>query len=134
MKIHDQAQNLGIRVGTIQVAVFVLLAILGVRLYYLQVVKGEYYSDKAENQRIRMIPIPAPRGAIFDRNGKLLVDSRPTYNVTLSNEPIKKVDTTDRVDDYARGLGVDGVELLFAVDGENRDAVGLLVDDCFEVH
>lgn len=107
MKLNDQAQNLGIRVGTIQVIAFVLLAILGVRLYYLQIVKGDYYSDKAENQRIRLIPIPAPRGAIFDRSGKLLVDSRPTYNVTLSNEPIKKIDITDRIEDYARGLNVD---------------------------
>ena len=107
MKIYDHTQNLGIRVGTIQVIAFVLLAILGARLYYLQVVKGEYYSDKAENQRIRLIPIPAPRGAIFDRHGKILVDSRPTYNVTLSNEPIKKIDVTDRLDDYARGLNVD---------------------------
>ena len=112
MKLQDQAQNLGIRVGTIQVIAFVLLAILGVRLYYLQVVKGDYYSDKAENQRIRLIPIPAPRGAIFDRNGKLLVDSRPTYNITLSNEPIKKIDITDRLDDYARGLNVDRQYLL----------------------
>ena len=71
------------RVGTIQVLAFILLAILGVRLYYLQIIKGDYYSEKAENQRIRLIPIPAPRGAIFDRNGKILVDSRPTYNVVL---------------------------------------------------
>ncbi len=107
MKLYDQAQNLNVRVGTIQVAAFVLLTLLGVRLYYLQVVKGEYYENKAENQRIRLIPIPAPRGAIFDRNGKLLVDSRPTYNVTLSNEPIKKIDVTDRLDDYAQGMNVD---------------------------
>jgi penicillin-binding protein 2 len=107
MKLNDQAQNLGVRVGAIQVIAFVFLAILGVRLYYLQLVKGEYYSDKAENQRIRLIPIPAPRGAIFDRNGKLLVDSRPTYNVTLSNEPIKKIDITERFEDYAGGLNVD---------------------------
>jgi len=107
MKVYDHTQNLGIRVGTIQVIAFVLLSILGARLYYLQVVKGEYYETKAENQRIRLIPIPAPRGAILDRNGKLLVDSRPTYNVTLSNEPIKKIDVTDRIDDYAGGLNVD---------------------------
>ena len=107
MKLYDHTQNLGIRVGTIQIIGFVLLAILGARLYYLQVAKGEYYEDKAENQRIRKIPIPAPRGAIFDRNGKILVDSRPTYNVTLSNEPIKKIDVSDRIDDYARGLNVD---------------------------
>jgi penicillin-binding protein 2 len=107
MKVYDHTQNLGIRVGTIQVIAFVLLSILGARLYYLQVVKGEYYETKAENQRIRLIPIPAPRGAILDRNGKLLVDSRPTYNVTLSNEPIKKIDVSERVDDYAGGLNVD---------------------------
>jgi penicillin-binding protein 2 len=107
MKIYDHTQNLGIRVSTIQIIMFVLLTILGARLYYLQLVKGEYYADKAENQRIRLIPIPAPRGAILDRNGKILVDSRPTYNVTLSNEPIKKIDVTDRLEDYARGLNVD---------------------------
>lgn len=107
MKVYDHTQNLGIRVGTIQVIAFIFLAILGARLYYLQVVKGDYYADKAENQRIRHIPIPAPRGAIFDRHGKILVDSRPTYNVTLSNEPIKKIDVTDRIDDYARGLNVE---------------------------
>jgi len=107
MKINDHAQNLAARVWTIQIVAFVLLGLLGVRLYFLQIVKGDYYSERAENQRIRLIPIPAPRGAIFDRNGKLLVDSRPTYNVVLSNEPIKKIDVTDRIDDYARGLGLD---------------------------
>ncbi len=107
MKLYDHAQNLNYRIGAIHVLAFMLLTILGARLYYLQIVKGEYYSDKAENQRIRLIPIPAPRGAIFDRSGKLLVDSRPTYNVTLSNEPIKKIDVSDRIDDYAQGLNVD---------------------------
>ncbi len=93
--------------STIQVFAFILLALLGVRLYYLQIVQGDYYSERAENQRVRLIPIPAPRGAIFDRNGKILVDSRPTYNVVLSNEPLKKIDVNDRVDDYSRGLGLD---------------------------
>src|SRR3954468_12301970 len=107
MKLYDHTQNLGLRVGTIQIIAFVLLTILGARLYYLQIVKGEYYDEKAENQRVRLIPIPAPRGAIFDRNGKILVDSRSTYNITLANEPIKKIDVNERVDDYARGLSLD---------------------------
>src|SRR5438046_583985 len=104
MKIGDHIQNLSLRIGTIQGLAFVLLVLLGVRLYYLQVVKGDYYNERAENQRVRLIPIPAPRGAIFDRNGKLLVDSRPTYNVVLSNEPLKQVNVNDRVGDYSRGL------------------------------
>ena len=107
MKLNEQSQNLGARIITIQIVAFVVLAILGVRLYYLQIVQGDYWAGRAENQRVRLIPIPAPRGAIFDRNGKILVDSRPTYNVVLSNEPIKKVDVTSRVGDYALGLGLD---------------------------
>ena len=107
MKLNEHSQNVVLRIGTIQVIAFLLLSILGARLYYLQVVKGDYYSERAENQRIRHIPIPAPRGVIFDRNGKILVDSRPTYNVVLSNEPIKTIDVTSRVKDYARGLSIE---------------------------
>src|SRR5215218_6707010 len=107
MKLNEQGQNLFGRIGTIQIVAFVLLTILRVRLYYLQVVQGAYCSDRAGTQRIRLIPIPAPRGAIFDRDGKILVDSRPTYNVVLSNEPIKKIDVTERIDEYADGLGLD---------------------------
>lgn len=107
MKIGDQVQNLGIRVIAIQAIAFVLLGLLGVRLYYLQIVRGEYYSDRAESQRVRFIPIPAPRGAILDRNGKMLVDSRPTYNVVLSNEPLKKINVSERIEEYSRGLNLD---------------------------
>lgn len=107
MKLNEHSQNLGLRIGVIQIVAFVLLTILGARLYYLQVVKGEHYSERAENQRIRHIPIPAPRGVIFDRNGKILVDSRPTWNVVLSNEPIKKIDVTSRVEEYADGLNLE---------------------------
>ncbi|HMS40168.1 MAG TPA: hypothetical protein PKE69_08085, partial [Pyrinomonadaceae bacterium] len=107
MKLYDHVQNLSGRVAAIHVIAFVLLTILGVRLYYLQIVRGDYFAEKAENQRIRLIPIPAPRGAIFDRNGKILVDSRSTYNITLNKEPIKKVDITDRIGDYAQGLALE---------------------------
>lgn len=107
MKLNDHSQNLFLRISTIQVIAFTLLAVLGVRLYYLQMVKGDYYSEKAENQRIRIIRTPAPRGAIFDRNGKLLVDSRSTYNVILNREPIKTINPVERLDVYSRGLQID---------------------------
>lgn len=123
MKIGDQIQNLGARVGTIQVLAFVLLTLLGVRLYFLQIVRGEYYNDRAESQRVRFIPLPAPRGAIFDRHGRLLVDSRPTYNVVLSNEPLKNINVNERVDDYSRGLNLDRqfvVERLSLIKQQNE--------------
>src|SRR5688572_27653603 len=132
MKIGDHVQNLSARVGTIQVVGFILLTVLGVRLYFLQIVRGDYYSDRAESQRMRFIPIPAPRGAILDRNGKLLVDSRPTYNVVLSNEPLKTINVNDRIEDYSRGLNIDRqfvVERLNLIKQQNEFEAMVLKDN-----
>jgi len=107
MRIIDYSQNLPIRIGIIQWVAYLILVLLGARLFYLQIIKGEYYSERAESQRIRFIPIPAPRGAILDRYGRILVDSRPSYIVTLSAEQIKSINPYERVDDYARGLKLD---------------------------
>jgi penicillin-binding protein 2 len=107
MKFEDETQNLKLRMTIIHGLVFVILAVLGTRLYYLQVVNGEYYAERAENQRVRHLRIPAPRGAIFDRNGKLLVDSRSSYNIILSREDMKGKDWGEMVAPLSEGLGVD---------------------------
>lgn len=107
MKFVDDGQNLRARLGTIQFLLFLMLAGLGVRLYFLQIAKGAYYAERAENQKLRLLPIPAPRGVIFDRNGVLLVDSRPIYNIILSREDVKKRDFTELVAPLAYGLEID---------------------------
>ncbi|HEY9283370.1 MAG TPA: penicillin-binding protein 2 [Pyrinomonadaceae bacterium] len=107
MKFEDESQNLRLRLRIIQVVVLVLLAVLGTRLYFLQVVNGAYYAERAENQRVRLLPIPAPRGVIFDRHGKILVDSRPIYNVILSREEMKNRDYAALVEPLSAELGVD---------------------------
>lgn len=107
MKFNDSSQSLSARIRFIQVGAFILLSILGARLYYLQIIKGEYYSERAENQRVRLIPILAPRGAIFDRNGKILVDSRPIYNIVIANDSIRQLDLAGRLNIYAAGLSLD---------------------------
>jgi penicillin-binding protein 2 len=111
MKFEDDSQNLRSRLRVIQIVVVLMIAALGVRLYYLQIVKGPYYAERAENQRIRLLPIPAPRGVILDRNNKLLVDSRPIYNVILSREDIKGKDFNELIKLYARGLRVEAEDL-----------------------
>jgi penicillin-binding protein 2 len=116
MKFEDDSQNLRSRLRVIQIVMVLMIAALGVRLYYLQIVKGPYYAERAENQRIRLLPIPAPRGVIFDRNNKLLVDSRPIYNVILSREDIKGKDFAELVKPYAMGLSVDPEELTVRFD------------------
>jgi penicillin-binding protein 2 len=107
MKFEDETQNLKMRVAVIHGLVLAILVVLGARLYFLQVISGDYYAERAENQRIRRLRIPAPRGAIFDRNGKLLVDSRSTYNIVLAGEDMKGKDWNEFVAPLSEGLDVD---------------------------
>src|SRR5689334_18528521 len=107
MKFEDTSQNLRARLRFIQVLVIAMLGLLSVRLYVLQVVRGDRYAEIAVNQRRRRLPIPAPRGMIFDREGRVIVDSRPIYNVILSREDVKGKDLTSLVEPLAEGLSVD---------------------------
>lgn len=64
----------------IVIAIFVILV---TRLFYLQIVEGEYYHSKAEGNRLRMLSVTAARGIMYDRNGQILVGSRPAYTVSI---------------------------------------------------
>ncbi|HHT27603.1 MAG TPA: penicillin-binding protein 2 [Firmicutes bacterium] len=67
-------------IGFLLVAVY---AVMTARLWYLQVVRGEHYMQLADVNRIRVVPIRAPRGAIYDRYGQPLVRNRFSYTVSL---------------------------------------------------
>ncbi len=107
MKFEDSSQNLRARLRFIQGLIVLVLGLLAVRLYVLQMVRGEYYAGITENQRRRRLPIPAPRGAIFDRDGNKLVDSLPIYNLILSREDVKGKDLNSLVNPLSEGLGLD---------------------------
>ena len=107
MKFEDSSQNLRARLRFVQGLVVLMLGLLSVRLYVLQVVRGERYAEIAENQRRRRLPIPAPRGVIFDREGRVLVDSRPIYNVILSREDVKGKDLNALIEPLSEGLTVE---------------------------
>lgn len=63
-----------------------LFFILGLRLFYLQIIKGDYYRVRSENNRIRTVFVPPPRGIIYDRKGRPLVRNRPAFNVEFVTE------------------------------------------------
>ncbi|HIE64637.1 MAG: penicillin-binding protein 2 [Nitrospira sp.] len=71
--------------GLIAFALFLLL----LRAWYLQIVQGEYYLELSENNRLRVIETPPPRGRIYDRNGSVLVNNPPSNNlyVVLGDMP-----------------------------------------------
>src|SRR6187431_718701 len=109
MKFEDSSQNLRGRIWLVQICVVLLLALLGVRLYYLQLVRGPYYAEIAQNQRIRLLPIPAPRGNILANDGKTaLANSSPIYNVILSREDLGTRELTSLTKPLAEALGIDG--------------------------
>jgi len=60
-----------------------VFAALFFRLFFLQIIEGENYRLLSENNCIRLQKIDSPRGLIYDRNGTLLVDNRPSYDVGL---------------------------------------------------
>jgi penicillin-binding protein 2 len=64
------------------------------RLWYLQVMRGDYFRNRSENNRLRTRYIPAPRGLIFDRNGKVLVRNRPSFNLEIIIEDTNDVKST----------------------------------------
>ncbi|MBB3332206.1 penicillin-binding protein 2 [Halomonas campaniensis] len=76
------------------VLVFALTGLLMGRLAYLQVVQHEVYSTRSEKNRVRVEPLPPTRGLIYDRNGVLLAENRPTYNLTLVRERVDDLDAT----------------------------------------
>lgn len=74
--------------------VIVLTSLLTGRLAYLQITQHDLYSTRSEKNRVRVEPLPPNRGLIYDRNGTLLAENRPTYNLTLVRERVDNLDDT----------------------------------------
>ena len=68
--------------------------VLLVRLWYLQAVKGDYYQEQAESNRIRPVKLRPPRGIIYDRYGRPLVENVLTFDVSLVPEDAPDLDAT----------------------------------------
>ncbi len=71
------------RVIVLALAVICVFAAFGQRLFYLQFVRGDYYRELADRQRLNVIPIPAPRGIIYAGDGTPLVRNIPSWSVTI---------------------------------------------------
>lgn len=90
------------------VGVFVFLA---VSYWDLQVRNEEFYSEKAQQNQIKSLPIPAPRGKILDRDGRIIVDNHSSYRVILSRENLRE----EHLRPIAAGLNLDAEELATKV-------------------
>src|SRR6185312_5195200 len=75
--------GLAVRVAIISAIAIALFSVIFFRLWYLQVLSGEQYVREANANRVRDLPIPAPRGQILDREGRAIVASRTTNAVQI---------------------------------------------------
>ncbi len=76
------------------VIVLLLIGILIGRLYYLQVIQHDQLSAVSDDNRIQLQPVAPTRGLIYDRNGTLLADNRPSYSITLLKEKVGDLEHT----------------------------------------
>tara|TARA_B100000686_G_C16797012_1_gene983144 strand:- start:1508 stop:3385 length:1878 start_codon:yes stop_codon:yes gene_type:complete len=67
---------------------------LGVRVWYLQIIHGQYFRELSKNNRIRMVSLPGYRGLIKDRNGVALVNIRPSFNLYITPEDVRDLSVT----------------------------------------
>jgi len=90
------------------VAIFLFL-ISG--FWQLQIQSPEVYSERAERNRVKVIPVGAPRGKILDRDGRVIVDNQQSWSVILSRENLKM----DHLHEIAEGLHLDYDDLTRTV-------------------
>jgi penicillin-binding protein 2 len=87
--------QLALRVAVLGVAAFILFGIIFFRLWYLQVLSGDQYLRQAQTNRVRLERIPAPRGAIVDRDGNPLVKNRQATVIKIDPEKLPEQERTD---------------------------------------
>jgi penicillin-binding protein 2 len=98
-----------IRLTAVQYALLGIFLVLAFGLWRLQVARNDYYNTLAEQNRIKQVPILAPRGKILDREGRIIVDNYPSFSVLLLRD--QKRDILADADKIAPGLHMEPDEL-----------------------
>lgn len=83
MQVREHRDDLVKRVRLLTGLAVAFLVVITGTFWSVQIVHGEYYRGLAENNRLRKLPVRAPRGLIYDREGRLLVENVPSYDLLL---------------------------------------------------
>jgi penicillin-binding protein 2 len=87
----------------------ILTLFLVSRFFYLQIVQYDVYATLSDQNRIQVQPLPPIRGLIYDRNGELLADNTPSFNLTITPERVDEMDET--ISHLAKLLTLEGAEI-----------------------
>jgi penicillin-binding protein 2 len=99
-----------VRTAHLGILVVLALSLLAGRLWQLQAIEGGRYLELSEQNRIRDLVVPAPRGVIFDRRGQPLVSNRASFTVAIL--PMEVRDAQRVADALSRVLDLDSAEIL----------------------
>jgi penicillin-binding protein 2 len=102
---YEERRQIRLRLGILRFIALAIFLLLGARLYWIQIVNHEAYGEMAQQNRLRKLPIKAPRGSILDRRGVVLVGNRSSYNIVVSREDMKSIETEAEL--LADHLGLD---------------------------
>ena len=101
---HEDFRHLQSRLTFLRLALLIGVFLLFSRVGYLQVIKGGYYRDLSEQNRVRTLPIRSARGLIFDRRGELLANNIPSFNLYATVEDTKDLNGLAVSLEYLIGL------------------------------
>src|SRR5213080_4820781 len=97
------------KLSAVQYVLLLVMVILVARLWKLQVGGNDRYETLAEQNRVRKMPILAPRGKILDREGRIIVDNYPSFSVLLLREQLKT--NPPDIEKIADGLHIPAEEI-----------------------
>jgi cell division protein FtsI/penicillin-binding protein 2 len=115
----DARRSAGVRLQVIQYAVAAAFVALAVGFWTLQVADNAKYREMAENNHLRTIPLRAPRGVLFDRNGRVLVENRYSFNISIVREQVRDLDAS--MQELARVTGADEASIRDTVRRRRRE-------------
>ena len=113
-QVREHKEDLLQRLPRLQLVLFGLLLLIAARFWFVQVVSGDYYLELAENNRVRELPLKAPRGLIYERQGRLVAENVASYNLVL--DPSRSQDLERALAFAERCLDQPASELAQALD------------------
>ena len=115
----EDRRKAGTRLTGLQALIGGVFAVLAIGFWVLQVVQHQQYNEMAENNHQRTIALRAPRGLVFDREGRVMVENRQSYSISIVREHTKDLARTIRV--LAAVLGLDESVVRTIVERHRRD-------------
>jgi len=119
MALVEDRRRLTIRLTILQYLITVVFSVLAVSFWVLQVVEHAKFEEMAENNHQRTLALRAPRGLVLDRDGKVLVENRQSYSISIVREHTKDLNRTIRL--LAAVLGIDEAGVRTIVDRHRRE-------------